>query len=105
AAFWLGGFFGLGHFATGLYWIVYAYLVPPAQFAALGVPSVIGLAALLSIFLGLGMSLYLFLARRFGLQQRRAWRRIVLFAVCFVLFEWLRGHVMTGFPWHQMAHV
>src|SRR6185369_17447323 len=35
AAFWLGGFFGLGHSATGLYWIVYAYLVPPAQFAAL----------------------------------------------------------------------
>lgn len=105
SAFWLGGLFGLGHFATGLYWIVYAYLVPPAQFAALGVPSVIGLAALLSIFVGLGMALYLFLARRFGLQHRRAWRRIVLFAVCFVLFEWLRGHVMTGFPWNQMAHV
>lgn len=104
AAFWLGGFFGLGHFGTGLYWIVYAYLVPPAQFAALGVPSVIGLAALLAIFVGLGCALYLYVARRF-LTQRHAWQRVVVFCVCFVLFEWLRGHVMTGFPWNQMAHV
>ncbi|MEO8558717.1 MAG: apolipoprotein N-acyltransferase [Rhodospirillales bacterium] len=104
-AFWLGGCFGLGHFSTGLYWIVYAYLVPPAQFAALGVPSVIGLAALLAIFVGLSMALYLWLAQRLGLQHRRAWRRVLLFAVCFVLFEWLRGHVLTGFPWNQMAHV
>jgi apolipoprotein N-acyltransferase len=105
AAFWLGAFFGLGHFATGLYWIVYAYLVPPAQFAALGVPSVIGLAALLAIFVGLGMALYVWLSRHRRLQGRAAWQRVLLFAVCFVLFEWLRGHVMTGFPWNQVAHV
>ncbi len=104
AAFWLGGFFGLGHFATGLYWIVFAYLVPPADFAALGVPSVIGLAALLAIFVGLGCALYLSLARRF-MARRHAWQRVMLFCVCFVLFEWLRGHVMTGFPWNQIAHV
>ncbi len=104
-AFWIGGCFGIGHFATSLYWIVYAYLVPPADFAALGAPSVIGLAALLGIFVGLGMALYRYLARRLKLMERAPWRRIVIFAVCFVVFEWLRGHVMTGFPWNQMAHV
>jgi apolipoprotein N-acyltransferase len=104
-AFWTAGLFALGNFATGLYWIVYAYLVPPAQFAALGVPSVIGLAALLAIFVGASAALYVWLKHKLNLAHRHAWQRVLLFAVCFILFDWLRGHVMTGFPWNQLAHV
>ena len=39
-----GWTWGIGHFAVGSYWIVEAFFVPPADYAALGVPIVAGLA-------------------------------------------------------------
>lgn len=103
-AFWSGTFWGTGHFATGLYWIVFAYLVPPADFAALGPPTVFGLAVLLALFVGLACGLFRVLLRRLGARLAATWRQVLVFAVCFVVFEWLRGHVMTGFPWNQIGH-
>ncbi len=104
AAFWCGAFWGAGHFATGLYWIVFAYLVPPADFALMGPPTVLGLALLLAAFVGAAMALFRLLCRRMPRLIDATWRRVVLFAVCFVVFEWLRGHVLTGFPWNQIGH-
>ena len=43
---------GLGHFAVGCYWIIEAFFVPPADFALLGPPMVLGLAAVLGFFPG-----------------------------------------------------
>lgn len=33
------------------------------------------------------------------------WRRVPLFAACFAVAEWLRGHLFTGFPWNLQANV
>ena len=104
AAFWAGAIWGSVHFLTGLYWIVLSYLVPPADFALMGPPTVLGLALLLGAFVGAAMALFRVLSRRLGAHLQATWRRVVLFAVCFVIFEWLRGHVMTGFPWNLIAH-
>jgi apolipoprotein N-acyltransferase len=103
-AFWAGTFWGTGQFITGLYWIVFSYLVPPADFALMGPPTVFGLAVLLALFVGTACGCYRVLVRRFAVVFSSPWRQIVLFAVCFVIFEWLRGHVMTGFPWNLIAH-
>lgn len=103
-AFWAGTVWGTGQFITGLYWIVFSYLVPPADFALMGPPTVFGLAVLLALFVGAACGCYRVLARRFAVRFDTAWRQVVLFALCFAVFEWLRGHVMTGFPWNLIAH-
>lgn len=103
-AFWAGTFWGTGQFITGLYWIVFSYLVPPADFALMGPPTVFGLAVLLALFVGAACACYRVLVHRLPALFPDAWRQVVLFALCFVVFEWLRGHVMTGFPWNLIAH-
>ncbi|MBU1347163.1 MAG: apolipoprotein N-acyltransferase [Alphaproteobacteria bacterium] len=91
-AFWMGWLAGFGYFGVGCWWVAEAFLVDPAQawmapFAASLLPAGIGL------FWGGAAALY----RRFapvGLT------RVLVFAALFGLFEWLRGHVLTGFPWN-----
>jgi apolipoprotein N-acyltransferase len=89
----IGWSFGFGFFLTGLHWIGYAFLVNAERhlwllpFAAVLLPT--GLA----LFHTMGALLYVRL-RREGPQ------RIFLFALLFTGIEWLRGHILTGFPWN-----
>lgn len=91
-AFWMGWLAGFAYFFISCWWVAEAFLVNPAQawmapFAASALP--IGLA----LFWGTATALY----RRF-LPSGMA--RVLLFAALFCLLEWLRGHVLTGFPWN-----
>ena len=47
-----GWAWGTGYFVVGSYWMIEAFFVPPADFAALGPPAVIGLAAVLGLYPG-----------------------------------------------------
>ncbi len=90
--FWMGWLAGFAYFFISCWWVAEAFLVNPAQawmapFAASMLP--IGLG----VFWGTATALY----RRFhptGVQ------RVLLFAALFCLLEWLRGHLLTGFPWN-----
>ena len=95
---------GIGHFAVGSYWILDAFYVPPADFALLGPPIVIGLAILLGFFPGLAAWTACRLVMRWPHLGGR-WRRLVLLAVCWTAAEWLRGHLFTGYPWNPLGHV
>jgi len=91
-AFWVGWLAGFAYFFVSCWWVAEAFLIDPAQawmapFAASLLPAGLGL------FWGAAMALY----RRFapgGLS------RVLAFTAWFCLFEWLRGHVLTGFPWN-----
>lgn len=99
SAFVTGWFFGLGHFTTGLYWISSAFLVDSESWGPLwGIPATLGLAAALALFWGLGCWLAAFF-------WTRDWRRVAVFAVCAFTSEWLRGHILTGFPWILPGYV
>lgn len=89
-----GWWFGFGYFLAGLHWIGIAFfaegrsaLMPLMPFA------VAGLAAGLALFTALGV-----------LLARLLWSDgpTRIFALAFGLgaSEWLRGHVLTGFPWN-----
>lgn len=91
-AFWMGWLAGFAYFLISCWWVAEAFLVNPAQawmapFAASLLPMGLGL------FWGTATALY----RRFlpdGIK------RVLVFAALFCLLEWLRGHLLTGFPWN-----
>lgn len=91
-----GWLFGFGFFVTSLYWIGAAFLVEPEKFAALMPFAVAALPAFLSLFWGLAAAVAV-------ARWPRGFWRVVLLAVLLTLAEWLRGHVLTGFPWNVIG--
>jgi len=99
SAFSIGWFFGFGHFATGLYWVAAAFNVDSDAWGPIwGVPATLGLAAGLALFFGVGALLAMLL-------WTNDVRRIAAMAIGFFVSEWLRGHILTGFPWLLPAYV
>jgi apolipoprotein N-acyltransferase len=99
SAFASGWWFATGHFVTGLYWIVSAFLVDSASFGVgLGIASMLGLSFFLALFWGVGCAI----AMAFWTADVR---RIAWFAIALFLTEWLRGNLFTGFPWLLPGYV
>jgi apolipoprotein N-acyltransferase len=97
AAAMAGWWFGLGYFVPGLYWIGYAFLVDAPTFAWLLPFAVLGLPAYLALFTAFGFAL----AR---LIWTRDSSRVLALAASLTVSEWLRGHVLTGFPWNAFGY-
>ena len=87
--------FGFGQYTLGMHWIAFAFLVDPDAHAW-QIPFVFLFFA--------GLALFQFAA---GVVASRFWQgpvRIIVFAVSYGLAEWLRGHILTGFPWNLPAY-
>ena len=90
-AFLVGWWFGIGHFLAAFYWIGAALLTDPERYAIVVVPVVLGMAAGLALFIGAAVTLvHLSRARGAGLA--------LALAIAWSLAEWLRGHILSGFP-------
>ncbi|MBN9091478.1 MAG: apolipoprotein N-acyltransferase [Reyranella sp.] len=101
---WRAWWWGVGHFIVGSYWMLEAFFVPPADFALLGPPAIVGLAMVLGVFPGLAAWTTKALVLRWP-QFGSRYRRLVLLAIAWTATEWLRGHVFTGYPWNPLGHV
>jgi apolipoprotein N-acyltransferase len=91
-AFAYGWLFGLGYFITCFYWIGIAFLVDAKTYLWMMPFMVGGLAGGMALYWGLA-ALVTAMLRQQGLS------RIITFAVLLAIAEWLRGHLLTGFPW------
>ena len=92
AAVWMGWLAGFAYFLIGCWWVAEAFLVDPAQ---------AWMAPFAASLLPAGVAL--FWAAATGLYRRLAPKgvgRALVFAALFAALEWLRGHVLTGFPWN-----
>ncbi len=91
-AFGAGWLFGFGYFFCNLFWIGEAFLVEADKFAWLIPFAITLLPAGLALFWAVG-----------AVAARAFWTdgvsRIFVFAIALSIVEWLRGHILTGFPW------
>src|SRR5215467_9699713 len=92
-----GWCFGFGYFLAGLYWIGYAFLVDVKTFGWLLPIAVAGLPACLALYTALGLGV----ARLIWL---RGPERLLAFAAAMTASEWLRGHLLSGFPWNTFGY-
>ena len=97
SAAFAGWWFGFGYFLAGLYWVGNAFLVDAQIFGWMLPFAVTILPAGLALFTALGTAL----AR---LIWTRGAMRILALAVALTFSEWLRGHLLTGFPWNTFGY-
>jgi apolipoprotein N-acyltransferase len=101
SAIGLGWCFAFGYFVVGIYWVANALLAVSSAFGWL-LPFAIagavgGLSALLAAFPALAVGV----ARVFWPAGPA---RMLVLAISWTIFEWLRGWVLSGFPWNLVGY-
>jgi len=91
-AFFRGWLSGLGYFAVGVWWIVEPFMVDAQNQGWMAPFALVLLAGGLALFWGAAAWLHRAL-------KPAGFARVLVFAGCLAGAEWLRGHVLTGFPW------
>lgn len=92
-----GWWLAFGYFLFGLFWIGEAFLVEADKFGWLLPFAVTSMPAGLALFWA-GSAAAAVLLWRPGLA------RILVLALALAAAEWLRGHVLTGFPWNVLGY-
>lgn len=97
-AFWDGWWFGLGHFASGLYWFAFALLTDAEQFAWLIPFAVLGIPSVLAFYIALVTFLMHFCFKT-------TLQRWLAFAFFWLVAEFLRATLFSGFPWNLLGYI
>jgi apolipoprotein N-acyltransferase len=93
-----GWWFGFGYHAAGLFWIGEAFLVEAEVFAWLLPFAVTLMPAGLALFTAVAVAFTAWAEPAPGA------RRLLAFALGVAATEWLRGHILTGFPWNVLGY-
>lgn len=92
-----GWWFGFGYFFFGLFWIGEAFLVEAQIFGWLLPFAVTLMPAGLALFTGAVFA-----------SAKAFWHpglsRVLVLAIAFAVGEFLRGHLLTGFPWNVLGY-
>ncbi len=94
----LSFFFGFGLFLSGTYWIYISVVIFGEAPAWIALVLMLGLVLI--------MSAYFFAAGWLisRLAQGEPWLLLLVAPAIWVLIEWLRGWVLTGFPWLAIGY-
>lgn len=99
AAFFTGWLFGVGHFIIGLNWIAKAFTFQAAMPEWLGYIAVV----LLSLYLAIFPALAALVAWLIG--KRGPWPFILALAGAWIITEWLRSWIFSGFIWNPLGSI
>ena len=95
--FFYGWLFGFGYFFSSLYWISIS-LTFDQSFKFLIPLTIILIPSFLAIFYG--MISYFFVI----LKPKKILSSFLLFSLIFAILEFIRGSILTGFPWNLIAY-
>ncbi len=93
----MGFCYGAGLGAVGTHWINHALMIDGGQFALFIPLTWIGFGIWFGLFWGLsalGASYF-----------QSGWRRLLAFAGFFIILEWVRSWLFTGFPWNPIGNI
>ena len=96
-AFFTGWWFGMGYFASSLYWIGFAPITFSASLWWVVPAAIFLIPSILSVFHGIAT---LVASRMGGGHLRRA----LMLTLAWGITEWLRGHLFTGLPWNLAGY-
>ncbi len=96
SSFVYGWVFGFAYFVSNIYWIAHSLTVeemfkPLIPFAITIIPLFLG------IFYGISFLIFSYF------KPKKKIESIFLFALVFSLIEYLRGHILGGFPWNLIS--
>ncbi len=99
-ALWLGWLFGVAHFTLGNNWIAAAFAHQSNMPAFVGWIAVPGLALYLAVYPALAAAIARALVR-----SGPGWAHALVFAGAWIVTEWLRSWVFSGYAWNPFAMV
>ena len=97
AFFFYGWLFGFGYFLSSLYWISIS-LTFDQNFKFLIPVTIILIPAFLGVFYGLAILCFIIS------KPKKILSSFFSFSLFFGIFEFIRGSILTGFPWNLIAY-
>ena len=100
--FWLGFCYGFGYFLFGIYWIAISLFVDIKKFFWLVPLAITVIPAFLAIYFGLLAISYRYFSLKLKLIYN--YQKIILFAIFWLFFEFLRSNLFSGFSWNMLGY-
>ena len=97
SAFARGYWFGVGHFIVGLNWIAGAFAYQDSMPPWLGWIAVVSLSLYIAVYPALAAVVAWWLGRKHPPTY------VLIFAAAWIVTEWLRATVFTGFAWNPLG--
>lgn len=91
--------FGFGFFVAGLYWIGNALLVDIVNLGWLYPLTLLAIGGFFGLFMIPPFAVWYYF------KKNNIWYKIIAFACVWVLAEWVRSFIFTGFPWNLLGTV
>jgi len=96
--FFYGYSFGFGYFLSSLYWIPFS-LSYDENFKSYIPIAIILIPAFLSLFYAFAFSLF-----KIFFNEKNIFVNLIIFSLSLGFFEFLRGNILSGFPWNLFAY-
>lgn len=95
-SFWIGLAFGYGVYAVGVSWVYVSLATYGGMPFWMGAIAVIGFAGILALFIAIAA----YSVVRFFPSNSR----LVVWPMLWLIFEWMKSWVLTGFPWLDVGY-
>ncbi len=93
-----GWLFGLGMFGVGISWVY----ISIHEYGDASIAAAVGIALVLVALMAVYPAVAAYVGARFATRNWQ--RRLLLWPAAWVLAEWFRGWVLTGFPWLNLGY-